>query len=424
MPLTPGLLRRPSGNWWEGMDFGVFPGAKGFGTDSAAGRGGTLLRVTNLNDSGAGSLRAALTASGARTVIFDVSGTVILADDITVSNGSLTIAFQTAPSPGFTMRKGGLFINAADVLVQHMRSRIGNESGGSDPTARDCIRVSGSSNRVVLDHCSFSWAVDENGGTSTAGTRQNISLIDSIVSEGLSIAGHPETEHSKGWLIGQDTGDICVIRTIFAHNTDRNPYIKENVPYVVCNILSYDHGQQYSVQIRSQTIPVSRGSVVGCVFIDGVDTDAGVPIQIHDSSQATTRVYLSDNSANRNAPPADPWSSTVVEEGVAVVHESSAPVWPTGLVAMANNLVEAYLRANAGARPLDPDSVDTRIKDDIRDGTGSIIDNPSEVGGWPTLAENTRVLSVPGNHADILASGYSVLEEQVLFPATEEVQPV
>src|SRR5205823_2628224 len=104
----------------------VFPGAMGFGTTTAAGRGGAILRVTNLNDAGAGSLRAALEATGPRAVIFEVGGMIDLSDDIYITSPYLTVAGQTAPSPGITLRYAGLQIQTHDVLVQHLRIRVGD----------------------------------------------------------------------------------------------------------------------------------------------------------------------------------------------------------------------------------------------------------------------------------------------------------
>src|SRR6478609_9986754 len=112
---------------WGQTALPVFPGAEGFGATTVAGRGGAVLTVTNLNDSGAGSLRAALSAAGPRTVVFETSGTVTLtSDDLVVSNPYLTLAGQTSPSPGITIRGGGIRIMTHDVLIQHVRVRPGD----------------------------------------------------------------------------------------------------------------------------------------------------------------------------------------------------------------------------------------------------------------------------------------------------------
>ena len=104
----------------------VFPSAEGFGIYTPAGRGGEVYRVTNLNPSGNGSLRAALQASGPRVVIFEVSGTIAITEDLVIMNPFITIAGQTSPSPGITIKGAGLWIATHDVLVQHLRIRVGN----------------------------------------------------------------------------------------------------------------------------------------------------------------------------------------------------------------------------------------------------------------------------------------------------------
>src|SRR5881394_4108928 len=99
----------------------VIPGTVGFGVETPAGRGGTVYRVTNLNADGAGSLKACIDGTTARVCIFEVSGTIKLTQDLQVRNDKLTIAGQTAPSPGIMIRGGALDIHASDVLVQHIR---------------------------------------------------------------------------------------------------------------------------------------------------------------------------------------------------------------------------------------------------------------------------------------------------------------
>src|SRR5207249_2366356 len=146
----------------------VFPGAEGYGTTTPAGRGGRVIQVTNLNDAGPGSFRAAVQTAGRRTVIFDVSGTITLTSDVFISNAVnandpgdgtkdfLTVAGQTAPSPGITIRGAGLVIRASDVLIQHLRIRPGVLGTGN----HDAITITG--RRIVVDHVSTSWA--GNGG--------------------------------------------------------------------------------------------------------------------------------------------------------------------------------------------------------------------------------------------------------------------
>src|SRR5262245_37354590 len=188
----------------------VIPGAAGYGMDTAAGRGGSAIRVTNLNASGAGSLKACIDASGPRTCVFEVSGTIRITSDLIVRNGRLTIAGQTAPSPGITIRGAALRINqTSDVLVQHLRVRAGDDPNGPDPDNRDSLKIEGSDatpvRNIVIDHCTFSWAIDE--VASVWGPHDNVTLSNNIFAEPLHESIHPSasggvTPHGFGVIIG------------------------------------------------------------------------------------------------------------------------------------------------------------------------------------------------------------------------------
>src|SRR4051812_44689541 len=143
----------------------VIPGAYGYGIETPAGRGGTVYKVTNLNASGSGSLKACVDGTTPRTCVFEVSGVIRLTTDLTIRNSNITIAGQTAPSPGIMIRGVGIKIQASDVLIQHIRVRTGDDPNGPDPDNRDSLKIEGSAAKpvrnIVIDHCSFSWAIDE-----------------------------------------------------------------------------------------------------------------------------------------------------------------------------------------------------------------------------------------------------------------------
>lgn len=134
----------------------AFPGAEGFGRWSLGGRGGQVLHVTSLEDAGPGSLREAVEAKGPRTVVFDVAGTIRLKSPLKIRNPRITLAGQTAPGEGVTLRDQPLVIEADDVVIRYIRSRLGDESKTQD----DAVSVTGG-RRIILDHLSASWSVDE-----------------------------------------------------------------------------------------------------------------------------------------------------------------------------------------------------------------------------------------------------------------------
>ena len=141
----------------------AFPGAEGAGRFARGGRGGSVIRVTNLEDSGPGSLRAAIEAEGPRTIVFDVGGTIRLRSPLRIREGRITIAGQTAPGGGITVRDQPLTIEADDVVIRFIRARLGDETG-VEADAFSTVR----GRRIIVDHVSASWSVDE---TLSAGER-------------------------------------------------------------------------------------------------------------------------------------------------------------------------------------------------------------------------------------------------------------
>ncbi|HEX2860238.1 MAG TPA: hypothetical protein VHN79_01305 [Lacunisphaera sp.] len=195
----------------------AFPGAEGYGRFARGGRGGRVLEVTNLNDSGPGSLRAAVEAEGPRTVVFDVSGLITLESKLIIRNPYLTVAGQTAPGSGITLRKFTFgMIGSHDVIVRHVRVRPGDISG----VTLDGMGMS-SSDHSIYDHCSISWTIDE--AFSSRGAK-NITLQRTLIAEALNVAGHrnypPGSQHGYAASIGGMVGSFH--HNLLAHNSGRN----------------------------------------------------------------------------------------------------------------------------------------------------------------------------------------------------------
>jgi hypothetical protein len=412
----------------------VIPGAAGFGMDTKAGRGGTVYKVTNLNADGAGSLKACVDAAVPRTCVFEVSGTIRITSDLIIRNGQLRIAGQTAPSPGIMLRGAAIRVTGSDVLIQHIRVRTGDDTNGPNPDNRDSLKIEGSASKpvknVVIDHCSFSWAIDETA--STWGPHDDITFTNNIFAEPLNESLHPQYDgtgvmaHGYGVLFGPaDNSSITFVGNLMAHIVERNPLSRATELVMVNNVV-YDRGHM-DVDLQSQDGRISRTSVVGNVFLRGPSFSRDTrPIFVRTTGTYSllpgSRVYVYDNSApDSGSTYADLVTLTGGDTLANLMTQTTAPVWNTGLVAQntAGSAVYSRVLSFAGARPTDRDSVDRRIVSEVHARSGKIINCVASdgttrcaknAGGWPTLAQNHRTLSLPANHAAIASNGYSNLE--------------
>ena len=219
----------------------AFPGAEGFGANSIGGRGGRVIEVINLNDSGPGSFRAAVETEGPRIVVFRVGGTIELMTEVVLAHSFITIAGQTAPGAGVTLKTHPSNTRSAltvargchDVIIRHLRSRPGPHTGfphakagreADSSEVKDALQILGARN-VIIDHCSFSWATDE--VVSTFYNSQDITIQWCIIAEALNKSRPDQQLPGKGLLIGSKGGQrISVHHNLLAHNVGRNPLIK------------------------------------------------------------------------------------------------------------------------------------------------------------------------------------------------------
>ena len=415
----------------------AFPGAEGFGTQTPGGRGGAVLKVTNLNDSGAGSLRAALEASGPRTVVFRVSGTIVLKSRIDVEDPYLTVAGQTAPGGGITLRvdpaaspcidKGTMLVATHDVIIRYLRLRPGPTSCADDSHDALTIYKPGTEN-VVIDHVSMSWAVDEVFNTYDAS--QNITISNSIIAEGLSNSTHPDGEHSKGALIGgADAHNVSLHGNLFVSNVDRNPQISGlSVADVRNNVIyNYGDGSGSGVTLVSSSKGQPRVNWVGNYYKPGPSSDPSRPeFAVYSGDTGDTWQWYGD--ANMR------WTSSGlvsarVHSGATASRVSSAfaaaPVTTTSAAVAYDQVL-----AQAGAAVPFRDAVDQRLVQSVVNGTGQLVDDPSQVGGYPTLPSTAPAAdddadgmpnsaetahgtnpNVPDSNGDIDGNGYTNLED-------------
>jgi pectate lyase len=377
----------------------VFPGAKGFGVDTPAGRGGHIIRVTNVDSEGPGSFREALETEGPRIIVFEVGGVIDLNKKaIAISEPFLTVAGQTAPSPGITIIRGGITITTHDVLIQHIRVRPGDagqaKRSGWEP---DGIATNAAYN-VVIDHCSVSWSVDENLSASgprhegSENTSRNITFSNSIVAEALNNSSHSKGAHSKGSLIHDCCSNIAIIGNLYAHNVARNPYFKALSTGVVVNNVIYNPGRR-AVQVdwppsewKGQIVQPqnARISVVGNVMIHGVDTQKDLALVCPKGD-----VYLDDNMATDR----DGAFMRLTSGRVNILKDK--PVWPDDFKPLSADRVVDHIVNHVGARPQDRDAVDKRIIREFQQRKGRIIDSQEEVGGYQKVKMTRRELTIP-----------------------------
>jgi pectate lyase len=246
----------------------AFPGAVGFGAITSGGRGGRVIEVTNLNDSGTGSFRAACEASGARIVVFRTGGTIHVTKNIRIPNPYITIAGQTAPGDGILIRGAGLVIQNHDVIVRGLRIRAGDDPDGPSPDNRDSLILDnkqGHVYNVVVDHCSVSWAIDENISIWWPGAH-DITISNCIISEGLNDSLNPDGNHSKGLIAGPGISNLTIVGNLMAHNDERNPRLASTNVEVINNLV-YDRGLR-DVDIGSGSV-AQNVSVIGNHFLKG-----------------------------------------------------------------------------------------------------------------------------------------------------------
>jgi len=381
----------------------AFLGAEGYGKYAKGGRGGAVYEVTNLNDSGEGSLRAAVEASGARTVVFRVSGTIILESPLSIKHPYITIAGQTAPGDGICIRRHQLSIGAEHVIIRYLRVRLGDESGNDYDAVSSRYRK-----HIILDHVSASWSVDE---CMSIYHCDSITVQWCIISESMSKSNHKKGSHGFGGILGSNYGTYH--HNLLAHHSSRNPRMASgsgNTDYRNNVIYNWGYQSLYGgekFQRGKDKFNFSNFNIVANYYKPGPATKPGeVMYRIANpsfrSEEDHGKWYIAENTVKGNEEvTTDNWNGGVQTELSFEKIRLYKP-WPSMPINQ-QTAEEAYkiVLDNAGAILPKRDAIDERIIKEVRGGYATyegksykkehqvadstkvcgIIDTQSDVGG-------------------------------------------
>ena len=370
----------------------------GFGTDSVCGLRGEIIKVTNLNDSGPGSLRDAVSQDGPRTIVFEVSGAIKLESNLEINSPFVTIAGQTAPAPGISLYHKTLRVHTHDVCMQHMRVRLGdtdhnlNPISSDDANDADAMVIRGRRDpegtyNVVLDNMSVSWSIDE--AISIFWDVSDITIRDSIIAEPLRNNAHGRA-HAYCLFI-QDSERVSLIGNVFAHCQRRSPRMNGGTLQYVNNFV-YNPGE-YAVHAHDDPIDITMvGNVMD--FPDDYAnrwSDGGAEA-FFSSRSLESKVYFQGNESFEDRPLHDDRM-----QGGPVIVQSEPTVWEGNVIPLTAAKVKQSITDWVGAFPRNRDQVDARVVEGIRTHSGTYLDSEMDTGGYAYVEENNRTLLLPEN---------------------------
>jgi len=426
----------------------AFPGAEGGGMYTSGGRGGKVLYVSSLaDDNSVGTFRWAVNQLGARTILFKVSGIISLIKPLSIKNGDLTIAGQSAPGDGICIKDYDVFVGADNVIIRFLRFRLGDLIKNHEPDAY------GGRNQknIIIDHCSSSWSVDE---CASFYSNENFTMQWCIISESLNNSEHPKGAHGYGGIWGGKNASFH--HNLIAHHNSRNPRFnglrraglkytnvqdEERVDFR--NNVIYNWGDHSSYGGESGTF-----NIVANYFKAGSGTNPKIKDRITqidmdiDPSKCPPGYgkYFIEGNFVYGYPTVttDNWKGVYYAKGVDKIDcRVSKPYITTPVTTQPANVAYEKVLAYSGAS-LHKDAVDTRVTNEVRTGTATfkgslngrpgLIDAQSDVGGWPVYNSTEAPLDTnndgitdgwleknyPGKKStDIDKNGYTYLEVYV-----------
>ena len=367
----------------------AFPGAAGFGSNTPGGRGGSVREVTSLADSGPGSFRWALGGQGARTVVFRVTGTIELETPVSIREPYVTVAGQTAPGMGVTVRGAPLLIRTHDVVIRYLRIRPGADTE-VNPEKLDGLTIldtdRNSVHDVIIDHVSATWAVDENMGAWYGPS--DVTVQWSLLAEGLAHSTHLKDNgkccdlHSMGFLVGPGTRRISLHHNVFAHNNGRNPHFLGGVRGEIVNNIVFDWG--YAATEIEPLGGRSRVDIIGNHYMPG-KTSYPAPRGVTFFGPAEdAQLYLYDNLGPRRPTGTEPqWDVAFLDRvDRSDIRTPTRVASGSGLVPDDSVTLESVLLPTVGAAVPVRDDIDGRIVASVSNRASGLVDDPRDVGGY------------------------------------------
>jgi pectinesterase len=372
----------------------AFPSAEGFGRYATGGRGGIVYTVTNLNDDGEGSLRKGILKDGPRTIVFAVSGTIELERPLDINKGDLTIAGQTAPGQGITIKGYPVVIKADNIIIRYLRFRLGDAKEVVDDSfkGRDV-------KNVIIDHCSMSWGTDENASFYQ---NKDFTMQWCIISEALNNSIHAKGEHGYGGIWGGE--NVSFHHNLIASNNSRNPRFSgskttENLEGELVdfrNNVIYNWGENSIYGGEN-----GRYNIINNYFKPGPATSKSKKERILEPYEPYGKFYVRGNFVEGSKQVTENnWNGGVQGDDPEAARAAEAFDF--------NNNVETHdartafdlVMKKAGAS-LKRDAVDIRIINETRSGKATngngIIDSQEQVGGWPELKGGTAAKDTDGD---------------------------
>lgn len=389
----------------------AFPGAEGGGKYASGGREGVVIHVTTLDDArdkstgqpAIGTLRKALQMDGTRTVVFDVAGTINLTSQLEITGGNLTIAGQTAPGDGICIAGYPVVVKANNVIIRFLRFRMGDQN----KVEGDALTICEHKN-IIVDHCSFSWSTDE--CVSVYGNT-DFTLQYCFISESLKASVHAKGAHGYGGIWGGTNASFH--HNLLAHHQSRNPRFDHDYVNIKCAgpidfvnnvVYNWESNSAYGGEGSTKGGGGRKINFVNNYYKPGPSTKSNVKTRLVDpwtscdncvggskvlekgGAVKPPQIYLVGNTMVGSADvTADNWKGSTKSKSIAGVDDRwTNNLTPLSAEQSADAAYETVL-SKAGCS-LHRDALDTRIANDVRNGVGSLINSPSEAGGYPVLA--------------------------------------